>query len=120
MKYPKFKRYALIMLTVLLAIVVLGQCLPTPSQANPTTGPPTIQEHLTAINSNMQFIKYMASILTGMFACIIALLVYIWRTTIGPIKSDIKDNEHDIEHVKDNYLSIAAHDRLEAAKRSAT
>jgi len=113
----------LIITTLLLAgavIFVLMECSNT-ANADPTiAGPPTIYEHVAGINASMQFFKYVAGILAGMFTFILGLLGYIWRITVANIKSsirhveenlkeDIDENKDEIKDIKKNFMSIESH-----------
>lgn len=91
----------------------------TEVQADPI-GPPTIEVYLANIDSNMNLIKWMGGALTGMLTLIGSLLVYIWKITIANIKSsirhveenlkeDIEKNDKDIDHIKENFMSIKSH-----------
>jgi hypothetical protein len=131
MKYPKFKRYALIALPiVLLAILILGRCMAVPAEADPTSGPPTIEQHLTQINANMQFMKYAAMIISGLIGLLIAAVVYAYKRDLAGLKGSIihveKNLKKDIseadrkglralektDHIQEHYLRIDLHDKL--------
>lgn len=82
-------------------------------------GPPTIEQHLTSINANMQLIKWMAGALIGMVGLVGSLVSYIFLSTVSNLKSSIchveKKAESAIEktdNIKREFLSIAAHDRI--------
>lgn len=110
MKYPKFKRYSLIMLSILAAAIVLGKCLPESLQADPI-GPPTIEQYMAQINNHFQVIKYMGVIVSALFTLLIGALTYAYKRDIKNVNDKADDNEKDIKDIKREFLSIEGHDR---------
>lgn len=116
MRYPRFKRYSIIALTVLAAVIVLARCLPTPTQADPTIGPPTIETHLANINAALAL---NTKIILGALGVIGTLLGYLFKSTVNSLKTE---NGHasrkadvaleKIDNIEREFMSIATHDRI--------
>lgn len=114
-----FKRAMLIITTLLLAGAVMFVLVECSSEvAADLVGPPTIETHLTNINAA---IVLNTRIVLGVFGIIGALIVYIFKSTIGNLKSSIRhveanvgENTKDIKDIRKNFMSIETHDRIQS------
>jgi hypothetical protein len=128
MKYPRFKRYSLIALTILFAVIVVAKCLPTQIQANPITGPPTIEQHLAGINASLSFFKWAGGVISGLVTLLIGTMGYAYKKDIvrldkkAQVAIDLTvklDEKYDskIDHIETNFMSIPTHDRICPGKK---
>jgi hypothetical protein len=88
------------------------QGMPDNVQADPVPLPPTIDQHLQNINSNMAFIKWLGGAIAGLITLLGGALGYIWTSTIKAIHKRIDANNRELEEVKRDYMSVQAHDRI--------
>lgn len=92
------------------------QGMPEIVQADPTTMPPTIDQHLANINTNMQFIKLTAWGITGLLGLLGGALIYIFKSTVLTIHKrmdshaeDIAQNENELRDIKKDFMSVETH-----------
>jgi len=65
--------------------------------------PPTIDQHLQAINNNMQIIKLSAWAITGLLGLLGAAITYIFKSTVSNVKGAIYHVEKNLKEDIDRH-----------------